>query len=248
MCAWSSWQPVCRLWNDDFFSHQCLCLHPLLPLQWYRKEPEVLLCQGWYSLLLLPARRLRELPQLPPSGSFTRCSCVACFLPVKSFDACFLTLCCFQHGHPSVISPLFDSSLQVHFPSSPLCRLSPHIPTLQHVPKGARDHWAHILSVCLSSVVKSPADLSQWTRLFMLPKFGPSAMPSPTVLAPPIQPSLQDIYLAGLLLPCDVAMPACGCTAIQLSPPLSGRGSLAVFLIPCTVPILYNCILLIIQK
>ena len=54
-----------------------LCLHSLLPLQWYREVPEVLLCQGWYSLLSLPARRLWELPQLPPTGSSARCSCVA---------------------------------------------------------------------------------------------------------------------------------------------------------------------------
>ena len=47
---------------------------------------------------------------------------------------------------------------------------SRHIPTLQHVPKGVRDVWAEALHVCLSEVVRNPADLSLWTRLFMLAK------------------------------------------------------------------------------
>ena len=45
-----------------------------------------------------------------------------------------------------------------------------HIPTLQHVPKGARDLWPLILGNCLSSVVSSPDDVNQWSRLFMLAK------------------------------------------------------------------------------
>jgi hypothetical protein len=45
-----------------------------------------------------------------------------------------------------------------------------YVPTLQHVPKGARDGWARVLSSCLRSVVFSPEDLSQWSRLFMLAK------------------------------------------------------------------------------
>ena len=48
--------------------------------------------------------------------------------------------------------------------------LQAHIPTLQHVPKGARDSWARALSVCFSCIVANPSNLSQWSRLFMLPK------------------------------------------------------------------------------
>ena len=48
--------------------------------------------------------------------------------------------------------------------------LQSHIPTLQHVSKGVRDLWAHTLSVCLSSAVGSPDDLSLWSQLFMLAK------------------------------------------------------------------------------
>ena len=33
---------------------------------------------------------------------------------------------------------------------------------LQHVPEGTRDHWAKVLSGCLSSVVRDPADISGW--------------------------------------------------------------------------------------
>lgn len=45
-----------------------------------------------------------------------------------------------------------------------------YVPTLQHVPKGARDCWAKALSDCLSAIVGTPADLSLWSRLFMLAK------------------------------------------------------------------------------
>ena len=38
------------------------------------------------------------------------------------------------------------------------------------MPKGARERWAKALSECLSSVVGTPDDLSQWSRLFMLAK------------------------------------------------------------------------------
>ena len=44
------------------------------------------------------------------------------------------------------------------------------ITTLQHVPKGARDSWARVLGDCLCTVVTDPADITGWTRLFMLPK------------------------------------------------------------------------------
>ena len=92
----------------------------------------------------------------------------------------------------------------------------------------------------------SPLCPRPWAVLMRTPstQFGPSAVPSPTGLAPLTLPSLRGIYLAGLLLPCGVAMPVCGCTAIQLSP-VSGRGSLAVSLISCTF---CSCYLLLLAK
>ncbi len=45
-----------------------------------------------------------------------------------------------------------------------------HVPTLQHVPKGARDSWALALSSCLRSVVRNPDEPSQWSHLFILAK------------------------------------------------------------------------------
>ncbi len=44
------------------------------------------------------------------------------------------------------------------------------MPTLQHVPKGARDSWAFALSSCLRSVVRNPDEPSEWSRLFILAK------------------------------------------------------------------------------
>ena len=43
-------------------------------------------------------------------------------------------------------------------------------PTLKHVPKGVRDSWAMVVSECLSAVCDAPADLSRWSKLFMLAK------------------------------------------------------------------------------
>ena len=43
-------------------------------------------------------------------------------------------------------------------------------PTLQHVPKGARDRWARVFRECLSAVCDAPADLSSWSKLLMLAK------------------------------------------------------------------------------
>ena len=48
--------------------------------------------------------------------------------------------------------------------------LQTHIPTLQHVPKGARDCWSRALSECLLLVANDPVDLTHWCKLFMLPK------------------------------------------------------------------------------
>ena len=55
-------------------------------------------------------------------------------------------------------------------PSLSLYIFQASIPTLRHVPKGARDHWAKVLSDHLLSVVEDPTDLSSWSRVFMLAK------------------------------------------------------------------------------
>ena len=70
---------------------------------------------------------------------------------------------------PTLPSSSLPSPLSIPLPSLSII-LHANVPTLQHVPKKARDRWALILSDCLSAVVSSPDDLSQWSRLFMLPK------------------------------------------------------------------------------
>ena len=47
---------------------------------------------------------------------------------------------------------------------------STRVPTLQHVPKGARDAWAGVMGDTLASVGRDPSDLVSWRRLFMLPR------------------------------------------------------------------------------
>ncbi len=42
------------------------------------------------------------------------------------------------------------------------------LPTLKHVPKGARDMWARVLHGCLSSICDSPNYLSQLSAMLML--------------------------------------------------------------------------------
>ena len=59
-------------------------------------------------------------------------------------------------------------------PTTPLntqdCRLPPlatvlktSIPTLKHVPKGARDRWARVLKDCISTICNSPDKLTPLT-------------------------------------------------------------------------------------
>ena len=48
--------------------------------------------------------------------------------------------------------------------------LGTYVPTLQHVPKGARDCWADVLGSLLSSIGANSSDISGWTKLLMLPK------------------------------------------------------------------------------
>jgi hypothetical protein len=79
---------------------------------------------------------------------------------------------------PSSPSPIDSDTILPPGPPPPFSPSLPdlssimqaYVPTLQHVPKGARDGWARVLSSCLRSVVFSPEDLSQWSRLFMLAK------------------------------------------------------------------------------
>ena len=46
-----------------------------------------------------------------------------------------------------------------------------YILTLQHVPKGDRDHWARVLTDSLLEILDDLADLSHWTNVFMLAKY-----------------------------------------------------------------------------
>ena len=48
--------------------------------------------------------------------------------------------------------------------------LHSYIPTLQQVPKGARDDWAKTFNACLSVVTQDLTNLLLWAKLFMLPK------------------------------------------------------------------------------
>ena len=88
---------------------------------------------------------------------------------------------------------------------------------------GVHRKLASNLSACRSTGTDlSPLWPRPWAVLLrtLSTQFGPSAVPSPTGLVPLTLPSLRGIYLAGLLLPCGVAMPVCGCTAIKLCPRL----------------------------
>ena len=40
------------------------------------------------------------------------------------------------------------------------------LPTLQHVPKGARDAWAALLSSVCSAIARDPTDLVLWSKIF----------------------------------------------------------------------------------
>ena len=44
------------------------------------------------------------------------------------------------------------------------------LPTLQHVPKGARDVWVDLLSSICSSIARDTADLVLWSKFLMLPR------------------------------------------------------------------------------
>ena len=48
--------------------------------------------------------------------------------------------------------------------------LQTSIPTLQYIPKAARNRWAKILGECLSAVCSHPDDISCWFSLFTFAK------------------------------------------------------------------------------
>ena len=86
---------------------------------------------------------------LPPSAPASTSPPVTTSAPVSSPPPV---------ASPAPVTPALSTILQAN------------VPTLHHVPKGARDCWAHALCSCLRAVVCSPDDLSQWSRLFMLAK------------------------------------------------------------------------------
>ena len=48
--------------------------------------------------------------------------------------------------------------------------LSVRWPTLQHIPKGARDDWADLLRATVAEICTDPSDVSAWSKFFMLPR------------------------------------------------------------------------------
>lgn len=58
-----------------------------------------------------------------------------------------------------------------HLTSSlPDWTFSSNLPTLHHVPKGARNSWADIIFSTLSAINQYPKNLENWKKLFMLPR------------------------------------------------------------------------------
>ena len=69
-------------------------------------------------------------------------------------------------------SSLSGASTPPFLPSLPSLTaiLQTSIPTLQHVPKAARNRWAKILGDCLSAACSHLDDITCWSSLFMLAK------------------------------------------------------------------------------
>ena len=143
-------------------------------------------CQGWDSLLTLPPRRRRELPQHYPSPASWSLYTVAPRGSNTSPPSSHLA------RGPSAVVPSDqrpDSSLPptvcLYLPSLTTIFHTP-CPTLKHVPKGVRDSWARVVSECLSAVCDAPTDLSRWSKLFMLAKCVLATLtnPSPFLLSP----------------------------------------------------------------
>ena len=75
----------------------------------------------------------------------------------------------------SAVSTNLQPSLEASLPPSRSLPsisniMTANIPTLRHVPKGARDRWARVLGECLSAVCDSPSEEARWLTLFMSAK------------------------------------------------------------------------------
>ena len=73
-------------------------------------------------------------------------------------------------GTAGVCSQLLASLPAVYTLPSLHSILSVRVPTLHHVPKGARDVWARLVGGLLSSLASDPADVDSWSKFFMLAK------------------------------------------------------------------------------
>ena len=136
-------------------------------------------------------RPIRRCCRCNGTAKCLRCACVrdgilcSCCLPGDAGNCHNSSSGLPPHGPaslagPRLSSPPPDSSSQrdpppVHparAPSLPDIStiLQTHIPTLKHVPKGARNKWASVLSTCLSAVCDEPTDISRWKRVFLASK------------------------------------------------------------------------------
>ena len=72
---------------------------------------------------------------------------------------------------PAISPPRVDDSTTPTPPDSspPLQRL-PSWNTLQHVPKGARNAWADLISNIFSAINANPSNPDNWLKLFLLPR------------------------------------------------------------------------------
>ena len=95
------------------------------------------LCQVWPCMHWLPAREVSKLPQLPAV-----CHSISHFVG--------LVISPTPHQLPTLQATSPDSAvcLDISLPSISSI-LGTYVPTLQHVPKGARDCWVDVLSSLL---------------------------------------------------------------------------------------------------
>ena len=125
------------------------------------------------SCFSVPPRR-RRCCRCNGSAKCLRCACVRNGTPCShclpgEAGNCHNTLPGPSSQPSQVPTPSSPPTPGLVLPSLPTV-LQSSIPTLQHVPKGARDRWAGVLSDCLSAVVEDPADISCWSKVFMLAK------------------------------------------------------------------------------
>ena len=147
------------------------------------------MCEKRYTLLLLPPWRSWELSQHPIKWSSVLNDPPALRLLrsvlglLRSGQSAFRSVLRLLRSGQSVprpasaaqarqlsrVSPPPSSPPEAGLPSLSTI-LQSSIPTLQHVPKGARDRWVRVLAERLSSVTEDPGGGSRWSRLFMLTK------------------------------------------------------------------------------